>query len=163
MEPGAGATGLRLSLTPRWGTAESRDVFWREDYALRGVSHAPEHPHLAFDGRLGYTFALRGARGTVQRFGEVVDSRTDSSRARIGLRYEIDPTDTGRPTLLELSSERVDFAGRPPTIVRSWSPGGASTGAPPEPASAAARRRSAAPRRNADVDVRVPVKVRRST
>ena len=60
IEPGAQGTGLRLSLTPRWGAPESRDVFWRSDYAMRGMRHDPGARRFMFDGRIGYGLALRG-------------------------------------------------------------------------------------------------------
>ena len=102
VEPGSGAGGLRMSLSPRWGDAESRDVFWRPDYALRRIAHEPREPEWTLDGRVGY-----GARwredGLLTPFGEFDLGRRGESRSRVGLSYERDEPLAG--------SMRIDLFG----------------------------------------------------
>ena len=105
IEPGPRGTGLRLSLTPRWGTPESRDVFWQSDQALRGMRPDPDGGHWMLDAQVGYGFALRGRPGRLEPFGALAGSPRTTSRARAGVRYE---TAGGHgASRYEVSTERV--------------------------------------------------------
>ena len=109
IEPGPQGTGLRLSLTPRWGAPESRDVFWQSDYAMRGMRRDPGTRSFMFDGRIGYGLALRARPGTLEPFGAVGGSLRADSRARLGLRYGAGGHGASR---YEVSTERVAGIGR---------------------------------------------------
>ena len=109
LEPGANAGGLRLSLTPRWGAAESRDVFWGSDYALRRIVERSPKAEWALDGRVGYGFVWR-EDGLFTPYGEFDLGRHGESRARVGFRYERDGRLDG-PVRLDLLGERLVRAG----------------------------------------------------
>ena len=110
VEPGSNGTGLRLSLTPRWGGADDgMDVFWRKDAGngLQAFQREMERGWGAA-GRVDYGVAGQGRRGgeaTLRPFGEV-DVAEDNQRVRVGMAYHFQsPSD--KPLKLELSSERV--------------------------------------------------------
>ena len=110
IEPGPQGTGLRLSLTPRWGAPEFRDVFRQSDYAMRGMHHDPGSRRFMLDGRIGYGLALRGRPGTLEPFGAVGGSPQSDSRVRLGVRYG--PGGRHGTSRYEVSTERVAGMGR---------------------------------------------------
>ncbi|MCY4012691.1 MAG: autotransporter outer membrane beta-barrel domain-containing protein [Gammaproteobacteria bacterium] len=110
IEPGPRGTGLRLSLTPRWGAPESRDVFWQSDYTMRGMRPGAPRRHWMLDAQVGYGLALRGRPGRLEPFSAIAGSPGTDSRGRVGVRYE---AGGGHGvSRYEVSTERVEGVGR---------------------------------------------------
>ena len=104
--PQSGGRGLRLSLTPRRGIADSTDRFWRPAYGLR-PSHVDRRADRdwTFDGRIAYGFGLRKRSGTVTPFG-VVGIAGDRDRTRAGVSYDLDGVSSGLRLRFEFSLQR---------------------------------------------------------
>ena len=105
--------GLRLSVTPRRGIADSTGRFWQPAYGLRpSLGDHRADKAWTFDGRIGYGFGLQKRSGTVTPFG-VAQLRDRGSRVRAGVSYELDTTSRKLPLRLEVSVERDErLAGR---------------------------------------------------
>ena len=113
MAPRVDGRGLRLSLTPRRGIAESADRFWETAYGLRPLyTDRRADRKWTLDGRIGYGFSLRTRSGTVTPFGEAQAAGSHRGRARVGVSYELDSASGDRPFRFEVSLERNERLAR---------------------------------------------------
>ena len=111
LAPRADGRGLRLSLTPRRGIAESTGRFWQNAYGLRpfGADRRVDRD-WTFDGRIGYGFGLRKRAGTVTPFG-VAQLAGERDRTRVGMSYELGRAASGLPLRVDVSLERDERRG----------------------------------------------------
>ena len=106
LEPGGSRRGLRLSLTPRWGTPDWTGRLWRPDAGP--ATPRGDEPAWTLDGRAGYGLGLRGGPGAATPFAELGLSRDGRDRARVGVAYERGPAMDLRTTRFEMSVERAE-------------------------------------------------------
>ena len=100
MGPGARGRGLSLMLSPRWGAGTGgADALWRDELPKLGVASGGEA--AAVDAQIGYGVGI-ARYGLLTPFAETGLSGGDSSRLRLGTRFEASHADLG----VELAGER---------------------------------------------------------
>ena len=106
LEPAGSGRGLRLSLTPRWGTPDWTGRLWRSDAGSAGPRG--DEPAWTVDGRAGYGLGLRGGPGAATPFAEWGLSRDGRDRTRVGVAYERGAAKDQRTSSFEMSIERAE-------------------------------------------------------
>ena len=106
--------GLRLSVSPRWGSAaEATDAFFQRDYAARAAQRhnagSTAYDEWRANARVEYGMGLRGRAGTVTPFAETDVGGANGKRARLGFSYETKARH-GAPVRVNVSGERVQDA-----------------------------------------------------
>ena len=106
--------GLRLSVSPRWGSAaEATDAFFQRDYAARAAQRhnagTTAYDEWRANARVEYGMGLRGRAGTVTPFAETDVGGANGKRARLGFSYETKARH-GAPVRVNVSGERVQDA-----------------------------------------------------
>ena len=88
IEPDQRGRGLRLSLSPRRGTAEWTDRFSRSSHMFASPPQRFSRPEWQWQGRIGYGFAMHDRPATLTPFGEMDTNGPDGRRTRLGVAYE---------------------------------------------------------------------------
>ena len=109
LEPGGSGRGLRLSLTPRWGSPDWTGRLWRPDAAGPAAPRGDE-PAWMLDGRAGYGLGLRGGPGSATPFAEMGLTPDGRDRARVGVAYELGAAKDLPTSRFEMSVERAEHA-----------------------------------------------------
>ncbi len=110
LSPGAGGTGLSLSVAPRIGTGTGdTGMMWRER-PLAGTSVSSRSNDRALQAEIGYGVAYPTLGILMTPFGEMYILGDDRRQTRLGARLASSGADTGGASV-ELSGMRVDRHG----------------------------------------------------
>ena len=89
LNPMAGATGLKISLAPRWGAeAKSTDILWQDNTPIGGLHRYARWGHndatMSLESKIGYGFLMQGDQLLLTPFVDLTSDDMGYQRVNLG-------------------------------------------------------------------------------